>query len=59
MSDTDHRLLVAFHHAIFDGWSLALLFADIFSTYQSLIENKPLEPKSRPAYKHYIQWLTQ
>ncbi|KAI1214321.1 lysergyl peptide synthetase subunit 1 [Annulohypoxylon truncatum] len=33
---TGQRLLVAMHHAIYDGWSLALLFAEVDQAYRQL-----------------------
>ncbi|HVR08994.1 MAG TPA: amino acid adenylation domain-containing protein, partial [Thermoanaerobaculia bacterium] len=41
------RLALAEHHAILDGWSVALLFAELYETYVSLLGTT--EPDASPA----------
>ncbi|GAA1459847.1 non-ribosomal peptide synthetase [Williamsia maris] len=35
VSDTEHRLVQTMHHALADGWSYPLMFADLLSAYRS------------------------
>jgi myxalamid-type polyketide synthase MxaB len=41
-----HDLLLVFHHFVFDGWSGAVLTAELFALYLAFLEGKPspLEP---------------
>ena len=54
------RLLVwSHHHMLVDGWSIPILFQDLFTLYQALAEGA--EPNLEPArpYRDYINWLAQ
>ena len=45
------------HHIISDGWSMDVLFKDVFSFYESYKENKKPELKElRIQYKDYSAW---
>ncbi|KAJ1971085.1 hypothetical protein H4R35_005476, partial [Dimargaris xerosporica] len=33
LNDSEHRLILSIHHALIDGWSLPLLFADVLAHY--------------------------
>ncbi|GAA2062033.1 non-ribosomal peptide synthetase [Williamsia deligens] len=35
LTDTDHRLVQTMHHALADGWSYPLVFADLLEAYRS------------------------
>ncbi|MBJ7288323.1 non-ribosomal peptide synthetase, partial [Williamsia sp.] len=35
LTDTEHRLVQTMHHALADGWSYPLMFADLLSAYRS------------------------
>ncbi len=39
--ETEFDFGLSFHHAILDGWSLALLLEEIFSEYVSILKNSP------------------
>ena len=57
LSDTEHVLLVTFHHIASDGWSIELLWDELFSTYDSLAADRT--PQLRPLaiqYIDYAQW---
>ena len=53
-----HRFAWKYHHAILDGWSVALLVEDLFRTYEALGRGAP--PISVPPipYGVYLDWLT-
>ncbi|WP_338868536.1 non-ribosomal peptide synthase/polyketide synthase [Myxococcus stipitatus] len=55
-TDTTLQLTLVFHHAIFDGWSLSTLFAEMFQRYAALLKggaSRPAEPLS-VAYRHFV-----
>jgi amino acid adenylation domain-containing protein/non-ribosomal peptide synthase protein (TIGR01720 family) len=55
--DETYRFLLNYHHALLDGWSLTLLFKEIFTLYGAFISNQDLLlPHARP-YRDYIAWL--
>ena len=61
--EEEHRFLWTFHHLLFDGWCLAILFRDVFALYQAAVAGPfastagiaGLPPA--PPYRDYIAWL--
>ncbi|MEM1254712.1 MAG: amino acid adenylation domain-containing protein [Cyanobacteria bacterium P01_H01_bin.21] len=57
LADDSHEVIWSFHHIIMDGWSMPLLFRDVFTLYEGLCQGKNLRlEKSRP-YRDYVAWL--
>ncbi|WP_285505284.1 non-ribosomal peptide synthetase [Actinokineospora sp. NBRC 105648] len=50
-----HRLLIAFHHILLDGWSTPLLARELFQLYAAKGDATRL-PAVRP-YRDYLMWL--
>jgi hypothetical protein len=51
------RFLWSFHHVLLDGWSEALVLAEVFAAYRALVERaEPRLPPERP-FRDYIDWL--
>ncbi|POM25370.1 Linear gramicidin synthase subunit B [Actinomadura rubteroloni] len=46
--DTGHRLLLTDHHLVLDGWSMPLLFHDLFTLYAGET------PPPRPPYRDHL-----
>jgi amino acid adenylation domain-containing protein/non-ribosomal peptide synthase protein (TIGR01720 family) len=49
-------LLLSFHHLLLDGWSLALLLADLFALYAAERRGEGAPPPPRP-YRDYVAWV--
>ena len=57
VTDDTHRLMFTYHHAVLDGWSVALLFKELFALYEADVRQENLLlPPARP-YRDYIAWL--
>ncbi|MEW6735756.1 MAG: amino acid adenylation domain-containing protein, partial [Acidobacteriota bacterium] len=55
----DYYFIFSFHHILMDGWSLTILFKEMFALYQAGCQGQQLElPPSYP-YRNYIAWLQQ
>lgn len=54
--DDRHELIWTFHHVLFDGWSMFLIFQELFTTYESLRENKPLELARPRPFRDLVVW---
>ncbi|WP_371669343.1 amino acid adenylation domain-containing protein [Streptomyces sp. NBC_00289] len=52
-SATRHRLLVADHHVLLDGWSTPLLWEELFALYRGE-EPGPVTP-----FREYLAWLAR
>ncbi|MDA5280825.1 non-ribosomal peptide synthetase [Streptomyces sp. Isolate_45] len=50
-----HRLMLASHHILFDGWSGPVLSAELFELYRTGGDDSAL-PRVTP-YKEYLAWL--
>lgn len=47
----------SFNHIILDGWSIPILFKELFALYRGIKDNTPVNlPAVRP-YKDYIAWF--
>ncbi|HVH45838.1 MAG TPA: amino acid adenylation domain-containing protein [Labilithrix sp.] len=55
----EHQLVVAFHHVLMDGWSMARFFADVFAAYAARVRGQVLRTETRLPYRDYIAWLLQ
>ncbi|MFE9701917.1 amino acid adenylation domain-containing protein [Streptomyces sp. NPDC005930] len=51
----DHRVLLASHHILFDGWSGPVLFGELFELYRTDGDDSALPPVT--PYKEYLAWL--
>jgi len=57
LAEADHVLLLNVHHIVCDGWSLALLFAELSAVYAARVAGKPssLAPQ-HVQYADYSVW---
>jgi amino acid adenylation domain-containing protein/non-ribosomal peptide synthase protein (TIGR01720 family) len=57
--EKEFRLVFYHHHIILDGWSIVVLFNELFRIYNLLLQNKDpkLEMEPAPSYNYYIKWL--
>lgn len=52
-----HTVLMNYHHALLDGWSLPLLFEEVFAFYEALHHHQDLALPPPQPYCDYILWL--
>lgn len=55
-SDT-YAILLNHHHALLDGWSVSMLFEEVFAYYDAAIRNQELALSPAKPYQDYITWL--
>ena len=53
------RLVWTHHHAILDGWSMALIFGALTQRYSALLRGESAWPGTAPSYREYVRWLSQ
>ncbi|MFC8419577.1 amino acid adenylation domain-containing protein [Streptomyces sp. NPDC057236] len=53
LGDDHHRLLFTNHHMLVDGWSMPMLFAELFEVYGGGARTRT----TPSAYRDYLQWL--
>lgn len=54
---TRYRLVLTFHHAILDGWSLQIIIRQFTAAYRALAQGNAAEPIAAHPYRDYIGWL--
>ena len=57
LDDGQGFLVLSFHHAIMDGWSLPLVMGEVLETYDSLSQGGKIRFKPSPQYADFISWL--
>ncbi|HEV3344492.1 MAG TPA: condensation domain-containing protein [Pirellulales bacterium] len=57
LSDDRYRFSCRAHHLLFDGWSLAILMAQVLETYGSLLAGRSDVGRSAPGFRDYVAWL--
>lgn len=58
LTDRLHQLVLNYHHAVLDGWSIPLVMNEVLSIYESL--GTPVRPSPPPRpYSDFIAWLQQ
>ncbi|MGH8908707.1 MAG: amino acid adenylation domain-containing protein [Egibacteraceae bacterium] len=57
LGERDHRLIFSFHHMLLDGWSLAIVFEEVFRCYEALCREREPDLGAPRPYRDYIAWL--
>lgn len=55
--DDSFDLIWSFHHILLDGWSVAILLADVMHAYEFFGRNDVPQRQPPPRYRDYIAWL--
>jgi amino acid adenylation domain-containing protein len=57
LQDTEHLLVIALHHIIFDEWSSGVLIRELGELYAALVEDKPAALPELPIqYADFAHW---
>jgi amino acid adenylation domain-containing protein len=60
LQDTEHLLLMALHHIIFDEWSSGVLIRELGELYAALVDDKPAALPELPIqYADFAHWQRQ
>ncbi|MCP4178300.1 MAG: amino acid adenylation domain-containing protein, partial [bacterium] len=59
LDEEEYLIIITYHHIIFDGWSLAILFSEFLTCYDKLINNQKIIFEKPPEYSTYINWLNK
>ncbi|MCC6607384.1 MAG: amino acid adenylation domain-containing protein [Anaerolineae bacterium] len=53
-SETTFQMIMAEHHAILDGWSVASLVTELLQTYRALLTRQPITAEPSVPYREFI-----
>lgn len=56
LSPSTHVLAFVVHHAIFDGWSMAVFVRDLASLYEAALRGAPAPPRLSVRYGDFAAW---
>ncbi|WP_432006444.1 daptomycin non-ribosomal peptide synthetase DptA [Streptomyces parvus] len=59
INDTHFRLVVTYHHVILDGWSVAVLIRELFTTYRDTALGRRPELPYSPPRRDFMAWLAE
>ncbi len=51
-----HRFVWSFHHLLLDGWSLGLLFQEVFAIYEAAVAGRELHLGRPRPFRDVIEW---
>ena len=58
MPNERFQLIWSFHHILLDGWSMPVVFQELFAAYEGLIGNEAPELPRAPKYQSFIDWMS-
>lgn len=59
LADDVHQFTWTHHHILLDGWSLPILFKEVFTFYEAFSRGQDLHLEKGRPYRDYIAWLQQ
>ncbi|NJP18559.1 MAG: amino acid adenylation domain-containing protein [Hydrococcus sp. CRU_1_1] len=59
LDEATYHFIWTYHLLLFDGWSLPLIYKEVFSYYQAFSQDQNLYLEKPRPYKDYIAWLQQ
>ncbi|TDP89884.1 non-ribosomal peptide synthetase [Labedaea rhizosphaerae] len=54
VAEQSHRMVLVFHHALLDGWSMPIVVGELFDLYRGTAESELPEPVDS---QRYLAWL--
>jgi amino acid adenylation domain-containing protein/non-ribosomal peptide synthase protein (TIGR01720 family) len=59
LEDDAYHFVWSHHHLLLDGWTMPLLFKEVFAFYEAFRRGADLQIPLPPPYRNYIAWLKQ
>jgi len=57
LAEDRYQFVWTYHHLLLDGWSLPILFEEIFTSYRAFLQGKTVVLARPRPYRDYIAWL--
>jgi amino acid adenylation domain-containing protein/non-ribosomal peptide synthase protein (TIGR01720 family) len=57
LEDEAYHFVWSHHHLLLDGWTMPLLFKEVFAFYEAFRHGSDLDIPLPPPYRNYIAWL--
>jgi alpha-ketoglutarate-dependent taurine dioxygenase len=59
VAEDAYQFIWTHHHILLDGWSLPILFKEVFAFYEAFRQGRDLHLERSHPYRDYIAWLGQ
>jgi non-ribosomal peptide synthase protein (TIGR01720 family) len=59
LAENTYQFIWSCHHILLDGWSMALVFKEVFTIYEALCQDQNIFLAPSRPYRDYIAWLQQ
>jgi hypothetical protein len=59
LDEQSYYFIWTHHHLLLDGWSLPLIFREVFETYEALRQGEEIKQTKPRPFRDYIAWLQQ
>jgi amino acid adenylation domain-containing protein/non-ribosomal peptide synthase protein (TIGR01720 family) len=59
LEEDAYHFIWSHHHLLLDGWTMPLLFKEVFAFYEAFRRGSDLQIPLPPPYRNYIAWLKQ
>ncbi len=59
LGDDQCQVVLSYHHAVLDGWSIGLLLQEVSTLYPLVLTGRPVQAEPRRPFRDYIAWLRQ
>ncbi len=57
VNENVHTIVLSNHHILIDGWSLGVIFEELFTIYSALKAKRAIDLPIAKPYSNYIKWL--
>jgi non-ribosomal peptide synthetase component F/NRPS condensation-like uncharacterized protein/alpha-ketoglutarate-dependent taurine dioxygenase len=57
LAENEYQFIWSYHHILLDGWSIPLIFREVFAFYQAFRRGENLHLEQPRPYRDYIVWL--
>jgi amino acid adenylation domain-containing protein len=57
ITDDTYQFVWSYNHVLIDGWSMALIFKEVFNFYEAFRNGQDMLLEQSPHYKDYVKWL--
>jgi amino acid adenylation domain-containing protein len=57
LSEDSYRFIWSIHHLLLDGWSMPMVFNEVFAFYEAYSKGSDIQLPSSTPFREYILWL--
>ena len=59
LPEGNFKLVWSFHHILLDGWSMPVVFGELFTIYEDLVKQRETQLHQPARYQDFIAWISR